>query len=113
MALINYEPEEERFYFNPARLKNTHPLRGNQALIAFKFNNDYIEKFQDSITKEEKKPLYPVVKSDDEAEKLFGKDYENEMYFLESEIGSQEYNELNKKVVSHVEKDGFLTIFML
>jgi hypothetical protein len=112
LALINYEPDEERFYFKPKMVISTHPLRNNQSLIGFKFNSDYIEKFKDTIADEEKRTLYPVLKSDDDAEQLFGKDYQNENYFLESEIGSDDYNEINRKCVAHVEKGEFITIFM-
>lgn len=112
LALINYNPETERFYFNPKKILNPHPLRDGQSLIGFRFNGENVEKFHDSIIEEEKKALYPVLKSHDEAEKLFGKDYEYEIYFLESEINSEEYNTLNKKNVSHIDKDSFITIFM-
>lgn len=112
IAVNNYNPETEHFYFNPKLIRIEHPVREGQSLIGLKFDSEHYEKVSDAIESETKKTMYPIVKSDTEAEKLFGKNYEYEIYFLEEEIGTEDYNNLNLKTVSYIEKDGFITVFM-
>lgn len=111
VCLESMDLNETRIYFNDSSIIGEPKGRTGMRLVGFKFKKESYQSKSPLFIKEKERPIFPVL-SDEEAEKKYGKNYEEYPYNDVDDVNNEEYKKNNFREVAYVDQADCIIVFM-